>query len=330
MVVPRRCHSVHACDAAAADAVQQAVHQVAAPPQQLQQQAQPPPHSWSPKGGAPSPDGPQNSLGCPTPSGAEEREASPEGVPCEGPSPSEAPPPASSPSGPQGPTPVAVTSFAPGEEHSPASISSLKALNPADALPPAQGDDKELLYQSLGSSTIMVSTYGAAQYAQGYSSSPYPNSRPEHVYVKAGGGLSPPPAYGHQGAELSGGSPPPMYSSSLMYVPQTQGQAWQQGLEQGHNGYALQPAALSPGSAALVESDARGANGFAGFPTQYVRSDMPWSVYDNSSTLAVQQHAYTDSMGRILSPVFALAMRLRGSVTSVRGVLSVGTEPRVG
>ncbi|CAN7982247.1 unnamed protein product, partial [Ixodes pacificus] len=317
--------------AAQQQAVQQAVHQVAPPPQQLQQQAQPPPHSWSPKGGAPSPDGPQNSLGCPTPSGAEDTEASPEGVPCEGPSPSEAPPPASSPSGPQGPTPVAVTSFAPGEEHSPASISSLKALNPADALPPAQGDDKELLYQSLGSSTIMVSTYGAAQYAQGYSSSPYPNSRPEHVYVKAGGGLSPPPAYGHQGAELSGGSPPPMYSSSLMYVPQTQGQAWQQGLEQGHNGYALQPAALSPGSAALVESaaDARGANGFAGFPAQYVRSDMPWSVYDNSSTLAVQQHAYTDSMGRILSPVFALAMRLRGSVTSVRGVLSVGTEPRV-
>lgn len=285
------------------------------PPQQQQ---------WSPeaKGGTHSPEIPQVSLTAG--GGAQGAEPAAEESPtADGTPPSaaagEAPPPSGSPSGPQGPTPVAVTcSFAPGEDpgehHSQASsISSLKALNPADALPPA-GDDKELLYQSLGSSTIMVSTYGTPQYAQGYAvaSSPYPNRQvTEQVYVKAaggGGGLSPPAyATAHQaGGELGGSPPSSMYSPLSMYVPQAQ--AWQtggQGLESTtHNGYTLQPAALSPGSAALVE-DGRGgaANGFAPFP-QYVRSDMPWPVYDNSASLAAMpQHAYaTDSMGRILSP----------------------------
>ncbi|KAH6928964.1 hypothetical protein HPB50_022324 [Hyalomma asiaticum] len=232
----------------------------------------------------------------------------------------EAPPPSGSPSGPQGPTPVAVTcSFAaPGDEHSPASISSLKALNPVDALPPPAGDDKELLYQSLSSSAIMVSTYGTPQYAQGYAvaSSPYPNRQvaAEQVYVKAGSGGLSPPAYAtaHQGAELGGSPPSSMYPPLSMYVPQAQ--AWQgQALETTHNGYTLQPAALSPGSAAALVEDGRGmaaggngagANGFAPFSTQYLRSDMSWSVYDNSASLAAMpQPAYTtDSMGRILSP----------------------------
>ncbi|KAH7938315.1 hypothetical protein HPB49_022438 [Dermacentor silvarum] len=270
------------------------------------------------RGGAPSPEVPQVSLGGGVVvSVSEAAEASPDATP-----PSavgEAPPPSGSPSGPQGPTPVAVTCSFAADEHSPASISSLKALNPVDALPPPAGDDKELLYQSLSSSTIMVSTYGTPQYAQGYAvaSSPYPNRQvtAEQVYVKAGsgGGLSPPAyATAHQGAELGGSPPSSMYPPLSMYMPQAQ--AWQTGgqLETTHNGYTLQPAALSPGSAAALVEDGRGvaggngagANGFAPFPTQYLRSDMSWSVYDNSATLAAMpQPAYaTDSMGRILSP----------------------------
>ncbi|KAL1468506.1 hypothetical protein MTO96_025342 [Rhipicephalus appendiculatus] len=162
----------------------------------------------------------------------------------------------------------------------------------------------------------MVSTYGTPQYAQGYAvaSSPYPNRQvaAEQVYVKAGSGGLSPPTYAHQGAEL-GGSPPSSMYPPLSYVPQAQ--AWQgQALEMTHNGYTLQPAALSPGSAAALVEDGRGmaaaggngagANGFAPFSTQYLRSDMSWSVYDNSASLAAMpQPAYTtDSMGRILSP----------------------------